>query len=352
MGNSQASAKTAPSNYGQIRIHLLKSNYFPEETIQGIVYINLIQTYKGNTLLLKLFTREFYYYGENLSGHIHHYKIDRITFSKDLILYAWPDLKIPTGQLAFPFNILLPSTLPGSFSNNLPDYIGEIAHLLQVELTPTASHQPKLEFNMPIIINEKIPLITSIQAISEAGVISCCCLNKGTTTIKATLEKNVFLPNEIVNIQIEFDNTNIQVDCQSISLSLIKIVKLGIRNFITTYAEMPLEKVLKGSKLIKTLNFQIPPINNGDAVSHGKFINCKFFLMIKAVMGACYKIHTLGLPIQILVKTALSAELTHPKEWNPTFMEVFNGNLGSVAETDFSPNLRQNMENQPMITIE
>jgi len=45
---------------------------------------------------------------------------------------------------------------------------------------------------------------------------TCCCCDKGTSTMSSVFEKNVFLPNEVVRGQVKVDNSHCQIDCTSV----------------------------------------------------------------------------------------------------------------------------------------
>jgi dihydroorotate dehydrogenase len=61
---------------------------------------------------------------------------------------------------------------------------------------------------------------------SVAEITSCCCLNKGTSSINVHFEKDGYTPGEQVRMIIEIDNTNCEVDVTSLNISVTNTVGL------------------------------------------------------------------------------------------------------------------------------
>jgi len=55
---------------------------------------------------------------------------------------------------------------------------------------------------------------------SQAEITSCCCLNKGITATQIHFEKDGYVPDELVQMIMEIDNSNCTADITTISINI------------------------------------------------------------------------------------------------------------------------------------
>lgn len=79
------------------------------------------------------------------------YTGENILYSNFMVMYDFPMGTVPRGQFTFPFILRLHNYLPGSFSEDVFNYRGEIRYKLRAEIQPQ-NKDIDLKYEQPLVI--------------------------------------------------------------------------------------------------------------------------------------------------------------------------------------------------------
>ena len=398
MGNNLSSGKNYEKarQYGEIIIQTEKTDFFPGEAIKGNVYLNLLKPYQGNKLTLKFKGREFTHWVDSVSrtrrradgsSETYHEDVHRKqeakTHDTEVTMYSWQGMQILPGQFTFPFNMILPPKLAGTFFQKRHRLLADISYHLEAVLTPINKSHPKLKFKHKINIYEAPTMIAQTQDFIKPTLLtSCCCCNKGQSILHSSFQKNVYIPGEIANVQIELDNRGSEADCSRITLSLRQKLKLRAFSHTTQKEFIIVSLDIEGVKAkqqgqSRIVNLNLPPSeqnslwiinsqggsekiilqqnegsNTINPTSHGTLIESEFFLNVTATMnGCCTTSPRITIPIDINAPILQPIIYQAPVGWNPQVMDVYNMSYG-ISNANLNMNLNQNSIGNNMIVAE
>mmetsp|Transcript_9267 Transcript_9267/g.9262 ORF Transcript_9267/g.9262 Transcript_9267/m.9262 type:complete len:276 (+) Transcript_9267:227-1054(+) len=245
-------------------------------------------------------------------------------------LFNFDTISIVPGQYTFPFAFILPENLPGSFKVKRKGYSAEIMYKVKAEISP--SNDKCYNKSAPFTVKQVITGERYSVSLEKSGqIITCKCLNKGTTNIKAHLDKNAYLPTEQANITIEADNSMCHVPIKTIEVTLWRTLRLRSNKDNVFYVRDALKTLKTGSVPASTgllsqnaLRIEVPfsdlRENIEDVCStKGNKIECAYSFQIRAVLGSIndpsFEVWTLIHPMEISPQI-----LEAPADWTPTEM--------------------------------
>lgn len=302
------SSKPSTAKYGQIYLKTDQPYYMCGETVTGKIYINLIATYPGNELVLKILGQERVNWADkkpNL-GNLNEQKDDDVDFDdfdlgsprllsqvpdglverhdkKTIIkfkvpVYRWHSDFIPPGQMVFPFSFVIPQNVPGSFYNIGNHFRAEISYSLLTTLTSSDTTMQSLKYKQEFFVKEHV--LGEIKPISKdltQHITHCFCLDKGRITVKVNVSKNALTPGETVLLHIEADTTYSKLPIsrffctmkQNITMRALKFNEIkekevtlstAILDGINSYSKISAENA-------RAISFTVPMSNDGSKPS-------------------------------------------------------------------------------------
>lgn len=85
-----------------------------------------------------------------------------------------------------------------------------------------------MKYKQVLIIREPPVTFKAGEVQKEMSQIkTCCCIDKGTSSMESVFEKNIFMPNEHVRGFVKVDNSNCQVDCTNVHFAVEQHFKLN-----------------------------------------------------------------------------------------------------------------------------
>lgn len=127
---------------------------------------------------------------------------------------------INAGSSEVNFQFVLPIGIPSSFyyKNKLirEKPKAKVKYTIKASLSSALKHDA-MHYKQVLIIREPPVAFKVGEKQQEVSRIkTCCCIDKGTSTMYSEFEKNVFLPNEIVKGYVHVDNDHCQVRCTNV----------------------------------------------------------------------------------------------------------------------------------------
>lgn len=128
------------------------------------------------------------------------------------------------GQYSFPFSFKTFEGWPASFMHDTPRKKGVIVYRMSVLIEPL-SPTMQAKYAREITLRET-RMVSSQHKKSQAGITSCCCINKGITCVEVHFEKDGYMPGELVQMVIEVDNSQCTADIPTIGIGISNTVSM------------------------------------------------------------------------------------------------------------------------------
>ncbi len=149
-------------------------------------------------------------------------------------VFAIPGGMLNAGSSEVSFQFQLPTGIPSSFyfkdksCNDKPK--AKVKYTVQATLCATMSND-EMKYKQVLIIREPPVAFKQGDRQSETSQITtCCCFNKGTSTMSSIFEKNIFLPNELIKGFVEVDNSHCTINCQRVEFAVEQRFSMNIAN--------------------------------------------------------------------------------------------------------------------------
>jgi len=154
-----------------------------------------------------------------------------------------PRLTGGTRDYSFPFKIVTPANLPGSF-NRCIHTEAHIQYLLSGYLSSSTVKVKRVKAEVTQVMSEAI---VSLQDSVSAQITTCCCLRKGEVKLSATISKSAYVPGEMCNLNIEVDNSKALFDVTAFKGSLFRTLCLRSNNGSTFWIKLPVTEGTGGN---------------------------------------------------------------------------------------------------------
>lgn len=142
-------------------------------------------------------------------------------------VFEVPNGFVPQGVSEVSFSFKLPEHIPSSFYYK--DKKCREKPMAKVKYTVGAKLEasPDMKYKQVLIIREPPVAFKAGEVQQETSQIkTCCCLDKGTSSMSSVFEKNVFMPNEHVRGSVKVDNANCQIDCTNVHFAVEQRFKM------------------------------------------------------------------------------------------------------------------------------
>jgi hypothetical protein len=271
-----------------------------------------------------------------------HYYGTRKMLRWEIPLFVFSEGCLTPGHYGFPFSVLIPESLPGSFNfqnNGLASRLGSrnssarIVYKLGARVIGEGNDIPRT--TIPLVISQATYAVDETTTMEATAIISTwSCLDKGKVKIRADTDKATYITGETAVAIITTDNKNSELESAGFRLSLIRTIVMrdhtGFHNLeigVISSSNLPRSiPVHHPTPVTQSLRLPITSDSNQTNTVQGQLIQCKYEIKSEVEMDGCMcdqdapavKKHVVVCPSTI-PKTA-SPPL--PEEWKP-FIRTF-----------------------------
>ena len=256
----------AVSANGTVFVQLNKGHYSPGEQVNGMVFLNVVNNYPGgsavwiflsgaeHTSLVEAKTRKIYEddiegnrWSKDETYYVPHQERNSF-FNHGFPIHQFDTPYVPVGQYSFPFCFVLPRGLPSTFNYEFSDHgdcFGRVNYTItaQVKTFENFSAAGPIMCVQPFTVNQELLETSGPQRKEiEKEIVSWCCCNKGNTKIISYFEKNDYVPGEDAYMITEVDNSQCNVNIDSI--------RAAFRQRLTLQAEGYTEKIVLDRQVV------------------------------------------------------------------------------------------------------
>ena len=251
---------------------------------------------------------------------------------------------VPAGQYNFPFSFLLQPSIPSTFnfeSYRHGDCHAKVNYVITANIGSVSGIKglPPITCTQNFVVNQELILSSgSTKKQLTQEIVSCCCLNKGKSTIVSYFEKNDYLPGEKAYMITEVDNSECKADVLQIKGIFRQILEVTAQGYSETFKydhqTVVLAGIQKGLILLgqDAKRIQVPLLTTAGAAVHptcrGKLINNDYYLINELKLDACLCCDKN--PHCILSLNVRNPDMNYakwaemPSNWNPQLMSAYN----------------------------
>jgi len=253
---AQSTKHTKFSSGNDVFVWTAKPSYVSGETVTGTINLNCMRQFPSTGVYVSVKGVEKTYWEEDHTrqvqdGHyedgrpryrIEHYTVKRKGenkfFDQKICIHPWPGFCHP-GQYQWPFSFKLPDGLPGVFEEEGHrwgiKYKAKTKYRIKGEVE--CSDGSEIKHKQKFILYER--LLSSIEPQMReqtSNIYVCCCLNRGSVTMKCSFDKNAYVPGETAQVLCNVHNESTS-EITAIKTSLMRRVRFkakGGHHFQTT----------------------------------------------------------------------------------------------------------------------
>lgn len=316
------------------------------QVLTGHIYLNINSPngFQSRGIFIELEGDEEVRFEEEITDHVdrdgdgdtmekrivvRHTKREFIDMKIPLIMYS--ELLMP-GQYTYPFSIMIPHGLPGTFFESDTkmgrEYRCQIRYKLECECDSGGFLSRDIKYEKPIVMLENA-LAGIEQPIVEhtATVMFCCCVPKGDVYIKATFDKNAYRPSENAFIVVDVRNES-ESEVDAINAKLMRRLIMRADGNQMSHTELMREVTIPGVPAGETreqLRVSLPMSYENlrgtdyDEVRPGansQLINCNYYIEVECSVPMAPDI-SLHLPITIYAAAPEYFQPVAPPGWSP-----------------------------------
>lgn len=152
-----------------------------------------------------------------------------------IVICAIPQEYMP-GNYMYPFEYQLPVELPGVFhlesysSGHVDSLNAKIKYKFKATLDVGGFFASDLKADCNVVVHERnLQLIRPSEDSTTQNVNFLCCFNKGSCQLAVAMDKNVYLPGEVAQIQCQINNGS-SVDITAMRCHLYQDIKLQLKH--------------------------------------------------------------------------------------------------------------------------
>lgn len=214
--------------------------YEPGNTINGKIFIEVPQPVQASHIELEIKGKEevkWIRHWMEQEGDRQVQRHEKIHRHRKFLEYkqrvfAVPGGFINAGSSEVGFQFVLPMGIPSSFyykdKKCREKAKAKVKYTVKATLCSTLTHD-EMKYKQVLIIREPPVTFKVGEKQQEVSRIkTCCCLDKGTSTMYSEFEKNVFLPNETVKGYVHVDNDHCQIACTNVHFAAEQRLNLHV----------------------------------------------------------------------------------------------------------------------------
>jgi len=268
---------------GIILLFLDKQFYIGGEQVTGRVELDLFEACPANGLLIKWKGFEKTMIERTVDNDTIIYREEETFFKQIMVLAKIDGREMMPGRYDFPFQFILPSSLPGIFWDERVEWDGD-------HIRAAIVYKVKVWLDMPgkeIKVHEHINVLEQMIAVPEPIHVhkeKSFLLSKSSKKMKITvdIDKNIFFPGEIIQVHVNVENES-NKEVQKLKVKLKREVTVradGVTAHHTNEMNrQEYEGLHKRSSKTVVLPFQLDM--NAYPSTHGKLVTCKYHLDVE-----------------------------------------------------------------------
>jgi len=252
-------------------------------------------------------------------------------------IHVFHELLMP-GQYTYPFNVMIPAGLPGTFfesdtKSRGREYRCQVRYKLQCECDSSGFLSRDIEYEKPIVMLENA-LSGIEQPVVEhtATVMFCCCVPKGDVHIKATFDKNAYRPGENAYIVVNVTNES-ESNVDEINAKLMRRLIMRADGNQMNHTELMRQVTIPGVPAGETredmrvalpITYENRRGDDYDEVRPGvnsRMINCNYYIEVECSVPMAPDI-SLHLPVTIYAAAPEYIQPDAPPGWSPEPYEM------------------------------
>jgi arrestin (S-antigen)-like protein len=278
-----------------IFIHTTKPDYYPGELVQGTVHLNLTAPTDIDAITLLVegkvkahFTRsESYSYSSNgkteRGTRTKVYEEKQVFYTRVTSLLITKSTLQP-GVFVFPFQFHLDYNLPGTCHITHGNSEGKVHYSLFAQAIVPGFFKSNLEHTQELrVAQPQREMAIATQTFKEENVTFLCCISKGHVSLSANLVKNLYYPNEMVEVKLQINNSESKVNLRACSLQLIQHVVLHAKGAEETFsvkvAETKSPPIAAGETCDRTIQMLLP--FTLESSTDARIVKCIYQLVVR-----------------------------------------------------------------------
>jgi hypothetical protein len=286
------------STHGNLNIILEKYIFYPGEQVRGSINIILKQTISPSTLYLRFKGVENSLLGPRLDDLKDQRMLKAQVSKTDYLLISW-ESPIEASHFSVPFSLLLPPSLPGSFSYLVPGILLRMHYKLKAFLKGPNVY---IKTSQQLWIKNILSMQSPHEDHLTAKVIAWCFKKKGTIDVNIRWINDKYSPTTPLDCIIDIDNSKSKVTINAIKMDALCVTQAAFNRFQPRRytIRMPLcQSTLKvdikpgekfegdqGKRFIISFNSfpRLPQFLPKMCNFEGKLFNLKFFIEFELVL--------------------------------------------------------------------
>ena len=131
-------------------------------------------------------------------------------------VYQFPPGLCPPGDYNIEFNFQLPLGLPASINTHVKTVRerpkAKVRYYIKTNIKQVGMFARDLKYKRIMIMREPVkPIVVGEQQMEVSQITTCCCFDKGTSSMWSTFEKNVLTPQDVARATINIDNSKCEL---------------------------------------------------------------------------------------------------------------------------------------------
>jgi len=348
---------------GGIHVQLEKGIYKGGEQVTGTVFLQLQEPSPSGAIVLGFQGTEYTRWkerrtrgtGKNRRTYYVTRSAKAVLCNYRFTLYQFPG-EVPSQGITIPFSFVLPQNLPGSFNLSYFNTHAEISYSVGAEFTNI--EQKGISNFSRLKLYQEIQSLGQAESVSKsAKLLTWCCLNKGTCSIRADYPQSSYTPAETAAVNVTLDNSESKIAVNSISMKLFKTIRLlahpGSKVVSYCIVEASGQGTEAGTENPKSLTTQLflnlSSVANqfeDQYTTYGNLISCEYTLEVSGDMDGCCMccgdVPIVQKRVIILPQYMPPPPLPPPPPgWNPQYMNQ----VAFMYPPEYQPQV-QNFEDQ------
>lgn len=218
---------------GGLIIDLDKSYYYPGEIIHGKIYLDILQDFETSGIELEIEVEEYTSFNElkkikntQNKSQIKKREGKKTLYNNTQCVFKPDNNLLQQGQYIYPFTFMLPLNMPGSFEYYDNENVAYVKYIVEVRAVSLSTKH--IRNTILLVVRQPPQFFQYPTKLSDTKTISsCCCLDKGASTLNISFEKNYYCPDEKVNVICELDNTKCSLTGKCIKLVLFQSITIA-----------------------------------------------------------------------------------------------------------------------------
>ncbi|CAK4185254.1 unnamed protein product [Aphanomyces euteiches] len=200
---------------GTVHVTVDKPYYMSGELISGSIHVDVREPIECNEVVVFVGGKEKVSWSEQhtrtVDGKTHtqtRYFTNRREFFKQKIILYNVQHTLPAGQYVYPFQYQLPFGLPGSFDNQHDSSVtAKIEYYIKGAIGVNGFFNRDLKKKQTLTVYAQLAGVVAPSVGEKHHTVRLmCCIPQGTCTLRAAIDKNLYGPGEVPQIQVDIQN--------------------------------------------------------------------------------------------------------------------------------------------------